>query len=105
MSELRILTISTLVLLLIGGLVPTLISSFVDTENIQLTGTRLNVYNILSSGVDLTGSFDVPTDDSFYDYLAGVEIMTDNFPIIFNALIFIYLFILLYTIVKALPFT
>lgn len=104
MSELRLLIIATLIMILIGGVVPQMVSSFVNTDDVSLTGTRLSVYNILSSGVDLTGSYDIPENDNFYDYLIGIELITNYFSF-FTILIFIYLFILLYTIVKALPFT
>lgn len=103
MTEIKLLVVATLIMMIIGGVIPSIITSFTD-EEVELTGIRLTTYNILSGGVDLTGDFDVPTDDSFYDYLAGIELITQTFAF-FNALIFIYFFILVYAIVKALPFT
>lgn len=104
MSELQVFVIATIFIMVVGGAVPLMIGSFTSTE-ITLTGLQLITYNFLGGGVDLTGSFDVPTDDAFYDYLAGVQLMRNTFPILFDGIMFIYLFVLVYTIVKALPFT
>lgn len=106
MTELRLLVVATLIMTVIGLLVPAVVGSFADTEQVELTGALNTTYNLFGGGVDLTGNYDLDTDDgSLLTMLKGVELVKQQIPVLFKILTFLYLLILVYAIVKALPFT
>lgn len=104
-SELSLMVTALLIFFFIGGIIPLIAGSVVSTET-ALTGIYAYTYDIFGSGVDLTGSYDSPQDEGILlNYMQGVQLMSNEFPIIFYSGMFIFALIMVYGIVKALPFT
>lgn len=112
MSETRTLAILLGVLFLVGGVIPLIVGTFYDVEEVTPTGIYGNLIDVIDNGIsifsfDLDIFFFLGSDTKAYitEQISGYYLFADSVPLLANGLIVIFFIVFVYLIIKALPTT
>lgn len=112
MGEGNILIISIAILFVIGGIVPLVVGTFYELEEVTPDGVYGGMVDFINDGftiftfdIDILGFLGDDTKTFITDQIKGYYLFAQDLPLIANAIIILIFLSIFYALIKALPTT